>query len=134
MRGGALATPRIYLSVSPRYQQEGGHVFVKLALRPSSNSGLSLIEVMVAISIIAIVATASATLCLNGIAAAAAQERRQVAVTIASGAMESISAQSVMTNATTGVSGLYTGRTSLAITAAWASNASMSGVSQTYAA
>ena len=100
----------------------------------AGDEGLSLLEVVVAVALVTIVMTASASLCLTGIATAAAQERRQVAVTVASGMMESIGAQSVATNPATGVSGLYTGRTSSAISTAWAANASTVGIAQTYAA
>lgn len=99
---------------------------------PSRESGLSLLEVIVAIAILTVVATASGTLALTGMAAGATQERRQVAVTIASGVMESLSAQTIATSATTGVSGLYTGSTSVAVTAAWLALSSAPGVAQTY--
>lgn len=98
------------------------------------DSGLSLVEVVVAISLITIVATASGTLVLNGIAAGATVERRQVAVTIASGAMEAVNAQSVAKSSSTGVSALYTGRTKAAVDAAWAANSTLSGVPKTYEA
>jgi Tfp pilus assembly protein PilV len=102
--------------------------------RLGRDEGLSLLEVVVAVALVTIVMTASATLCLTGIAAASAQERRQVAVTIASGMMESVGAQSVATNPATGVSGLYTGRTSTAVSAVWTANASTVGIAQTYSA
>jgi prepilin-type N-terminal cleavage/methylation domain-containing protein len=102
--------------------------------RLGHDAGLSLLEVIVAVALVTIVMTASAALCLTGIATASAQERRQVAVTIASGMMESVGAQSVATNSVTGVSGLYTGRSSSAVSAVWAANPSTVGVSQTYSA
>ncbi len=104
-----------------------------LRARTSSDVGLSLLEVIVAVALVTIVMTASATLCLTGIATASAQERRQVAVTVASGTMETVGAQSVARNAATGVSGLYTGRNATAVSAAWVANASVIGVAQTYA-
>lgn len=104
------------------------------ASRLGRDDGLSLLEVLVAVTLVTIVMTASASLCLTGIATAAAQERRQVAVTVASGMMESIGAQSVATNPATGVSGLYTGRSSTAVSAVWAANPSTVGIAQTYAA
>jgi prepilin-type N-terminal cleavage/methylation domain-containing protein len=110
---------------------------IAMAVRRSSQAdeaGFSLIEVLVAISLITIVATASATLVLNGIAAGATVERRQVAVTIASGAMESVSAQSVNTTAATGVSALYTGRTYADLHAAWTANSTAAGIPQSYEA
>jgi prepilin-type N-terminal cleavage/methylation domain-containing protein len=104
-----------------------------LRARTSTDDGLSLLEVIVAVALVTIVMTASATLCLTGIATASAQERRQVAVTIASGTMESVGAQSVATNPATGVSNLYTGRNATAVSAAWVANASLIGIAQTYA-
>jgi Tfp pilus assembly protein PilV len=98
------------------------------------DEGLSLLEVVVAVGLITIVMTASASLCLTGIATASAQERRQVAVTIASGTMESVGAQSVATNPATGVSGLYNGRSSTAVSTVWSANASTVGIAQTYSA
>ncbi|MEO8093953.1 MAG: hypothetical protein ABI632_03365 [Pseudolysinimonas sp.] len=97
----------------------------------TSEAGLGLVEVLVAIVLITIVAAASATLVINGVATGATVERRQVAVTVASGAMESVSAQSVAT-ASTGVSGLYTGRTYAALHAAWTANSAAAGIPQTY--
>jgi prepilin-type N-terminal cleavage/methylation domain-containing protein len=85
---------------------------------------LTLIEVLVAIVIISIVATASVSLCISGLAAAATQERRQIAVTIASSTMETISG--------TAIAGLYTARTAAAVQAGWTANSSVPGVSQTY--
>ena len=64
--------------------------------------GLSLVEVIVAIAIISIIALSSASLTINGVALASSTERQQVAVTIANGAMETASAQSVAT--------IYSGR------------------------
>jgi prepilin-type N-terminal cleavage/methylation domain-containing protein len=86
----------------------------------SSDSGLSLMEVIIAIAIISVVAISSVTLTINGIAAASMQERRQIAVTIASGAMENISAQTVAT--------LYSGRTQSDVQAAFAANSATPGI------
>ncbi len=105
----------------------------RLALA-SDEAGLTLMEIMVAITLIAIVATASASLSLTGLASAASQSRRQVAVTIASGTLENVSAQSIDKNSTTGVSNLYTGRSKTAIDAAWLAAAGIAGVSETYEA
>lgn len=98
----------------------------------ADESGLSLVEILVAITLIAIVATSSATLCLTAMAAAATQERRQVAVAILSGTMETVSAQTVDTNPATTVSGLYAGRAQSLALSAWASNSTTPGVAQTY--
>ncbi len=109
-------------------------IYRRLQERVPPDSGLSLLEVIVAIAIMTIVATASATLALTGIAAASTQERRQVAVTIASSTLEIVGAQTVAINSATGVSNLFTGRTSTAVASAWSANSSGPGVGTTYAA
>lgn len=81
-------------------------------------------EVIIAIAIISVVALSSVTLTINGIAAASIQQRRQIAVTIASGAMENVSAQTVAT--------LYEGRNQLDVQAAFVANSSVPGVEPTY--
>lgn len=86
----------------------------------ANESGMSLIEVIVAIAIVSIVALSSASLAINGSSVASTQERKQVAVTIASGAMEAASAQSVST--------IYSGRTKAAVQAAFAANSTVPGV------
>lgn len=104
------------------------HEHPRLALR--RDSGMSLVEVIVAIAIVSIIALSSASLAINGFSLASSQERRQVAVTIASGAMEAASAQSVST--------IYSGRTKAAVQAAFTANstvpgiATVSGVAPTY--
>ncbi len=94
------------------------------------DSGLTLIEVLAAVIVITIVALSSAGLSINGIQTAAAQERQQVAVTIANGAMEKVSGW----NTSSGVSNLYTGRCQADVTAAFTANSSQPGVSATYPA
>lgn len=96
---------------------------IRAASVGSSDRGVSLVEILVAIVIVSIIATASASLIISGITAAAAQERRQVAVTIASGRIESVTAN--------GPSRAVTGRAALDVSAAWLANASKSGVSKT---
>ena len=98
----------------------------------SDEAGLTLMEIMVAITLIAIVATASASLSLTGLGAAASQSRRQVAVTIASGMLENVSAQSFEQNSTTTVSNLLTGRSKTATDTAWAAASGIAGVNATY--
>jgi Tfp pilus assembly protein PilV len=100
----------------------------------SDDSGLSLIEVVAAVIIIVIVALAGASLTITGIQSATSQQRQQVAVTIANGAMETVSGWSVSTNSTTTVSNLYTGRYTNAVTNAFTNNSTKPGVAQTYAA
>jgi prepilin-type N-terminal cleavage/methylation domain-containing protein len=98
----------------------------------SSDSGMTLVEVIVAIAIIAVVALSAGSLTILGLNSATTQERRQIAVTIASGAMEAVNAQSPKTLASTGVSGLLTGRTQAVSDTAWGLNTGVLGLGQTY--
>jgi prepilin-type N-terminal cleavage/methylation domain-containing protein len=92
-------------------------------LAQTRDSGMSLVEVIVAIAIISIVALASASLTINGISLAASTERQQIAVTIANGAMETASAQAVAT--------IYSGRKQSNVDAAFAANSAVPGVGAT---
>ena len=99
--------------------------------RPA-DEGLTLVEVMVAIAIIAVVAISAGSLTIIGVGTATNQERRQIAVTIASGTMETLNARSALINGSTGVSDLFTGRTFSKTDSAWQANSSVAGVSNTY--
>jgi prepilin-type N-terminal cleavage/methylation domain-containing protein len=103
----------------------------RLAIAQSGQDGLSLVEVIVAIAIVSIVALASASLTFNGLATAAAQTRTQVAITIANGAMETVSGWSIEKSPSTGVSGVYTGRTAAVVGPAFTKYAAQPGVSDT---
>jgi len=92
----------------------------------SHDSGLTLVEVLVAVIIVVIVALGGAGISINGIQTATAQQRQQVAVTIANAAMEKVSGWSV--------SDLYTGRFGTTVTTAFTGNSTRPGVSQTYPA
>lgn len=89
-------------------------------VRVRDDAGLSLMEVIIAIAIISVVAMSSVSLTISGIASASMQERRQIAVTIASGAMENISAQTVAT--------LYDGRRQADVQAAFTANSTVPGI------
>lgn len=98
----------------------------------ASDAGLTLIEVLAAVIIIVIVSLAAAGLSINGIQTATAQEREQVAVTIANGAMENVSGWSAATNSGTGISNLYTGRCMSDVNTSFTANSTIPGVSATY--
>ena len=98
------------------------------------DSGLSLMEVIVAIAIMTIVSTAAASLSINGLKTVATEERAQVAVTIANGSMEKVSGWSVAVNSSTGMSNLYNGRSKGDVQNAFTAYASRPGVAQTNAA
>lgn len=88
-----------------------------------NESGFSLVEVIVAMVILGILTTAALGLYITSIQSAATLQRREIAVTVASQAMESVAA--------TPVAALYDGRSKAAVTAQWASNATVSGLGQT---
>jgi type II secretory pathway pseudopilin PulG len=97
----------------------------------SSDAGLTLVEVVAAVIVVVTVALAGAGLSINGIQSAAAQEREQVAVTIANGLLENVSGWN-QTVGTTGVSDLYTGRYKATVATAFSNASSYPGVAQTY--
>jgi prepilin-type N-terminal cleavage/methylation domain-containing protein len=97
-------------------------------------SGFSLMEVIVAIAIMTIVATAAASLSFNGVATSTAEERQQVATTVANAALEKVSGWSTAVDSGTGVISLYDGRGKAAVQAAFAANSTRPGVAQTVAA
>lgn len=98
----------------------------------SGESGFSVIEVIVAIAIITVIAAATATLTIGGLGSASVQERRQIAVTVANGVLETVIARSPAIDTTSTVSGLYTGRTKAKVDAAWATGTGRDGVAATY--
>ena len=87
---------------------------------------MTLIEVVVAISILAVLATASLGVYISGINASTAHQRRDVAVTIASQELEKIS--------TVLPSALYNGRSSADVQNLRAANLGIPGVNQMYVA
>ena len=108
----------------------------RLGLPRRNDSGLTLIEVVVAVVILSIVALASAALGIQGISTSTSQQRQEVAVTIANSAMEQVSAANIAVNtyATPSVSGFYTGRDQASVTSAFTAQAGQPGVAQTYPA
>lgn len=102
--------------------------------RASDDSGIGLVEVIVAISLIMIVATASVSLFISGLRASSEQEQRQIAITVANDLLADVAAQSTTKNPSTGVSGLVAGRSKTAVEALWLANSGTAGVKQTYGA
>lgn len=97
-----------------------------------ADRGMTLIEVIVAISIMAIVATSAISLSISSVANTTIQQRRQVAVSVASNAMETVAAHTLAANNATGESRIYDGRTLARVTAAWTASAGFPGVDKTY--
>ena len=97
------------------------------------DSGLSLMEVIVAIAIMTIISTAAASLSINGVKTVATEERAQVAVTVANGYMEEVSGWTVDVNPLTGVSNVYNGRSRGDVQNVFTTYASRPGVAETNA-
>ena len=100
--------------------------------KDDADRGLSLIEVIVAISIMAIIATSAVMLSIASVTSTTVGQRQQVAVAIASNAMETVTAHTVAASNATGESLVYSGRTEARVAAAWAASPGFPGVATTY--
>lgn len=98
----------------------------------TDDSGMTLIEVVVAISLVGIISAAAIGLSITSQKGTSVQQRQELAVTIASEAMEAANAQSAATNPSTGMSYLYRGRTQAQVEVAWTANLGVSGLAATY--
>jgi prepilin-type N-terminal cleavage/methylation domain-containing protein len=105
---------------------------VHLHPRADSDSGMTLIEVVVAIAILAILSTASLGVYLSGLNASSNQQRREIAVTVANESLEIVNGWSTGFVAATGKSALYTGRAKVDVQALFTAGAAVPGVTQTY--
>ena len=86
--------------------------------------GMTLIEVVVAIAILAVLATAALGVYLAGVNSSSALQRREVAVTVASQVLEKANAVLPTT--------LYSGRSAADVETIRTRNAAIDGVSETY--
>jgi Tfp pilus assembly protein PilV len=102
-----------------------------LALRDSER-GMGMLEIIVAVVLIMIVAASTASLTIQGLASTAGTERRQLAVAVANTAMTAVAAQPEQVDPDSGVSGLYNGRFSTPVNAAFTANSTAAGVPATY--
>lgn len=100
--------------------------------RLRSDDGFSLMEVVVAIMILGVLSTASLGIYLASINTATTQQRREIAITIANQQMETVNSWSTEPNVGSGTSELYTGRSQVAVTTNWSTNAGVPGVDHTY--
>ncbi|WP_157544506.1 Ig-like domain-containing protein [Jonesia quinghaiensis] len=82
-------------------------------------SGLSMVEVIVAVVLIGMVATSAAAFFITGLATVSDLQRKQAAVSLANSAVERARAVAPGDVTGTGVSGLVKGRTQAAVTATW---------------
>ena len=92
------------------------------------DDGFSLTEVMVAIAVMGLLATATIGLDIAGQNSTQSQQHREVAITVANESMEQISIQAVFIDGATGVSSILGGRFQSAVSSAWAANSTMSGM------
>ncbi|CAN5305370.1 hypothetical protein BH11ACT3_BH11ACT3_12630 [soil metagenome] len=96
------------------------------AARHSGDAGFTLIEVLIAFILLAVVTTASLTFLIRANSTSAYQQHNQVAVTIASQAMEQV------IGTTPSVSSLIADRYKNTVQTAWTNNATKDGVADTY--
>ncbi|MET4780448.1 prepilin-type N-terminal cleavage/methylation domain-containing protein [Glaciihabitans sp. UYNi722] len=96
----------------------------------ADESGLTLIEVIVAISIIGIISTAAIALSITSLNSASTQQRRDIAITVANQTLEAVSSQTATMNAA-GLSPLYANRGSNQVVSNWDA---VSGVDEMYPA
>ena len=87
-------------------------------------SGMTLVEVIVAIAIMGIVATAAIGLAISSTIGSVSQQRRAIAVTVANAAMEKVSGLPAIT--------LFSGRSLSDVQTSFSTYSSTSGVSTTY--
>ena len=90
----------------------------------AESSGMTLVEVIVAIAIMSIVATAAIGLAISSTIGSVSQQRRAIAVTVANAAMERASGLPAAS--------LFAGRALMAVNTSFSNNSSVSGVSTTY--
>jgi prepilin-type N-terminal cleavage/methylation domain-containing protein len=108
----------------------------EIRLMARSDQGISLIEVMVAMVILLIVATATASFTFRGITASAEGQRRDLAITVANQALEAATIASLAPTGTgaTAHPSIFNGRTAAKVLTAWNANSSVQGASTTYMA
>lgn len=90
----------------------------------AESSGMTLVEVIVAIAIMSIVATAAIGLAISSTIGSVSQQRRAIAVTVANAAMERASGLPATS--------LFSGRSLGAVNTSFSNNSGVSGVSTTY--
>lgn len=90
----------------------------------AASSGMTLVEVIVAIAIMGIVATAAIGLAISSTIGSVSQQRRAIAVTVGNAAMERVSGLPAAS--------LFGGRALIAVNTSFSNNSGVSGVSTTY--
>ncbi|HEY8914120.1 type II secretion system protein [Lacisediminihabitans sp.] len=99
----------------------------RLARLTADSSGMTLVEVIVAIAIMGIVATAAIGLAITSTIGSVSQQRRAIAVTVANAAMEKANGLPAIP-----ATSLFSGRSLALVADSFSVNAGTSGVSKTY--
>ena len=110
-------------------------MFTDARRRLRETEGFTLIEVVVAIFIISILATSALYFYLNGLNISHAQERRQLAITVANEAMETARGATLgktVDDVKAGIQAIYAGREGTKVKQAFLDNLGVAGVAQTY--
>jgi prepilin-type N-terminal cleavage/methylation domain-containing protein len=99
-----------------------------------SESGVSLVEVMVAMVILLTVATATASFTFRGLTVSAEGQRRDLAITVANQALEAATIASLTPTGTGAAAhpAIFNGRSAANVLTAWNANSSVPGASTTY--
>ena len=87
--------------------------------RIDDDSGFTLVEVVVAVVILAIISASALAFAMQGLKGSHAQERVEIATTVAVRAMEAVRAYNIIEDPSSHKSSLYNGRTQAAVQAAW---------------
>ncbi|AYF97581.1 prepilin-type N-terminal cleavage/methylation domain-containing protein [Protaetiibacter intestinalis] len=97
-------------------------------------SGFTLIEVVVAVVMLVVITAAALAFAIQGLKGSHAQERVEIATTVATRAMEAVRAYNIIEDPSSHKSSIYNGRTQAAVQAAWTANSTVApAVASTYA-
>jgi prepilin-type N-terminal cleavage/methylation domain-containing protein len=97
-------------------------------------SGFTLVEVVVAVVILVVISASALAFAIQGLKGSHAQERVEIATTVATRAMEAVRAYNIIEDPNSHKSSIYNGRTQAAVQSAWAANiAAAPALGSTYA-
>ena len=89
----------------------------------NDDAGFTLVEVVVAVVILAVISASALAFAMQGLKGSHAQERVEIATTVATRAMEAVRAYNIIEDPNSHKSSLYNGRTQAAVQSAWTSYA-----------